>query len=60
MDIVNRGWGFKLKEVKLKEKLVKYNLFDNCEKLIVLKVNFEIWNKLKYGIRRVDLCFVNM
>ena len=59
-DIVNRGWGSKLKEAKLKEKLAKYNPPDNCEKLTVPKVNPEIWNKLKHGTRRADLRLANM
>ena len=31
-DIVNKRWGSKLEEAKLKEKLAKYNQSDNCEK----------------------------
>ena len=50
-DIVNKRWGSKLEEAKLKEKLAKYNRPDNCEKLTVSKVNPEIWNKLKHGPR---------
>ena len=59
-DIVNKRWGSKLEEAKLKEKLAKYNRPDNCEKLTVPKVNPEIWNKLKHGTKSADLRLANM
>ena len=59
-DIVNKRWGSKLEEAKLKEKLAKYNRPDNCEKLTVPKVNPEIWNKLKHWTRSADLRLANM
>ena len=59
-DIVNKRWGSKLEEAKLKEKLAKYNRPDNCEKLTVPKVNPEIWNKLKHVTRSADLRLSNM
>ena len=59
-DIVNKRWGSKLEEAKLKEKLAKYSRPDNCEKLTVPKVNPEIWNKLKQGTKSADLCLANM
>ena len=31
-DIINKQWGSKLEEAKLKEKLAKYNQPNNCEK----------------------------
>ena len=58
--IVNKRWGSKLGEAKLKEKLAKYNRPDNCEKLTVPKVNPEIWNKLKHGTRSADVRLANM
>ena len=58
--IVNKRWGSKLGEAKLKEKLAKYNRPDNCEKLTVSKVNPEIWNKLKLGTRSADVRLANM
>ena len=60
-DIVNKRWGSKLEEAKLKEKFAKYNHRpDNFKKLTVSKVNPEIWNKLKHVIRSADLRLVNM
>ena len=59
-DIVNKRWGSKLEEAKLKEKLAKYNRPDNCEKLTVPKVNPEIRNKLKHGTKSADLRLANM
>ena len=58
-EIVNKQWGSKLEEAKLKEKLAKYNGPDNCEKLTVPKVNPEIWNKLKHGTKSADLRLAN-
>ena len=58
-DIVNKRWGSKLEEAKLKEKLAKYNRPDNCEKLTVPKVNPEIWNKLNHVTRSADLRLAN-
>ena len=59
-DIVNKRWGFKLEDAKLKEKLAKYNWPDNCDKLTVPKINPEIWNKLKHVTRNTDLRLANM
>ena len=59
-EIVNKRWGSKLQEAKLKETLAKYNRPDNCEKLTVPKVNPEIWNKLKHGTKSADLRLANM
>ena len=59
-DIVNKRWGSKLEEAKLKEKLAKYNRPDNCERLTVPKVNPEIWHKLKHVTRSTDLRLANM
>ena len=59
-DIVNKRWGSKLEEAKLKEKLAKYNPPDNCEILTVPKVNPKIWNKLKHVTRSADLRLANM
>ena len=60
VDIVNKRWGSKLEEAKLKKKLAKYNRPNNCEKLTVPKVNPEIWNKLKHVTRSADLRLADM
>ena len=59
-DIVNKRWGSKLEEAKLKEKLAKYNRPDNCEKLTMPKVNPDILNKLKHGTKSADLRLANI
>ena len=59
-DIVNKRWGSKLEEAKLKEKLAKYNRPDNFEKLTVPKVNPDILNKLKHGTKSADLRLANI
>ena len=54
-DIVNKRWSSKLNEVKLKEKLEKYPRPENCERLIVPRVNAEIWEKIDQKARQQDL-----
>ena len=44
-DIVNKRWSEKMTDKKLKEKLEKYGRPSNCEKLMVPKVNPEIWQQ---------------
>lgn len=43
-DIINKLWSKKLSDTKLKEKTEKYRPPANCEKLIVPRVNAEIWD----------------
>lgn len=45
-EIVNKHLSSKLEESKFKGKLEKYNHHENCDKLVVPKVNPEIWTKL--------------
>ena len=45
----------KLSEEKLKEKLNKYSLPQNCENLVGAKVNPEIWSKIRPETRSSDL-----
>lgn len=47
----------KLTEEKLKEKLKKYHKPSSCESLTTLKVNPEIWSKLRPVTRERDLKF---
>lgn len=38
-------------EEKRKEKYEKYNRLENCENLINIRVNLEIWIKVRLNIR---------
>ena len=58
-DIVNQRWSSKLDESKLKDKMEKYDRPKNCEKLIVPRVNPEIWSTLNHTVRGSDLKLVN-
>ena len=54
-DIVKKRWSTKLPETKQKEKMEKYSRPSNCEKLIVPRVNAEIWDKLDNKTKHNDL-----
>ena len=58
-EIINKHWSLKLEEAKLKTKMEKYDRPDDCEKLIVPKVNPEIWATLNHSTRGSDLKIVN-
>ena len=59
-EIINKRWSLKLEEAKLKSKMEKYDRQDNCEKLVVPKVNPEIWATLNHSTRGSDLKIVNL
>ncbi len=54
-DIINKRWSTKLNEAKIKEKMEKYFQPANCDKLIVPRVNAEIWDKLDNKTKHHDL-----
>ena len=54
-DIVNKRWSIKLPETKQKEKMEEYSRPSNCEKLIVPRVNGEIWDKVDNKTKHNDL-----
>ena len=54
-DIINKRWSKQLNDTKLKEKTEKYSRPANCEKLIVPRVNAEIWDKLDNKTKHNDL-----
>ena len=54
-DIVNKRWSSMLNEANLKEKLQKYPRLENCERLNVLHVNTDIWEKIDQKARQQDL-----
>ena len=54
-SIINQRWLNKLSDEQLKEKQAKYFRPKNCDRLIVPKVNPEIWGKLDRTARGRDL-----
>ena len=56
-DIANKRWLQRLSDEKLKEKLEKWPRPVNCDKIIVPKVNPEIWGKLSRQAKGNDLQF---
>ena len=56
-DIANKRWLQMLSDEKLKEKLEKCPRPVNCDKIIVPKVNPEIWGKLSRQAKGNDLQF---
>ena len=53
--IVNKSWLHKLSDNQLKAKHEKYRRPVNCGKVVVPKVNEEIWSKLPRTARGKDL-----
>ena len=53
--IVDNRWSKMLESNKLKDKMEQYSRPENCEKLIVPRVNPEVWNKLGHTSHGSDL-----
>ena len=56
-NVANKSWLHKLSDDQLKAKVEKYYRPANCGKVVVPKVNEEIWNKLPRTARGKDLKF---
>ena len=54
-EIANKRWGKKLGPDKLKEKLGKYKRPANCITLTPIRINNEIWSRLKTRKKTADL-----
>ena len=54
-QIANKRWGKKLGPNKLKEKLGKYKRPANCTTLTPIRINTEIWSRLKRRKKTADL-----
>ena len=54
-DIITKRGSSKLNDAKQKEKLDKYSRPENCDNLIVPRVNAEIWDKIDQKARQQDL-----
>ena len=55
--ILDKSWSASLSDAKLKEKLAKYDRPENCGRLLVPKVNPEIWSRISNLGQRQDLKF---
>ena len=56
-NVANKSWLHKLSDDQLKAKVEKYHRPVNCGKIVVPKVNEEIWSKLPRPARGKDLKF---
>ena len=56
-NVTNKSWLHKLSDDQLKAKVEKYHRPANCGKVVVPKVNEEIWSKLPRPARGKDLKF---
>ena len=56
-NVANKSWLYKLSDDQLKAKVEKYHRPVNCGKVVVPKVNEEIWSKLPRPARGKDLKF---
>ena len=56
-NVVNKSWLHKLSDDQLKAKVEKYHRPANCGKVVVPKVNEEIWSKLPRTARGKNLKF---
>ena len=56
---MNKRWAEKLDDAKLKLKLEKYDRPANCHRLLVPKVNPEIWTNMPHGTKSADLRIAN-
>ena len=54
-DIINKRWSEKLGEHKLHEKRDKYPRPTICERVIVRRVNPEIWARIDHNAKQLDL-----
>ena len=54
-EIIDKRWSTRLSDAKQKEKLDKYTRRENCERLLVPRVNAEIWEKIDQKTRQQDL-----
>lgn len=53
--IINQRWSEKLYDHKLREKRDKYPRPANCERVIVPRVNPEIWARIDHSAKQIDL-----
>ena len=56
---MNKRWAQKLGDAKLQLKLEKYDRPANCNRLLVPKVNPQIWTNLHHGTKSDDWHITN-
>ncbi|KXJ15837.1 Retrovirus-related Pol polyprotein from transposon 412 [Exaiptasia diaphana] len=58
--VANTSWLHKLSDRQLKENISKYHRASNCNKVVVPKVNDEIWGKLSRSARGKDVKYQHL
>ena len=58
-EIVNKRWSERLDDAKFKSKMDKYDRPENCDRLLVPKVNPEIWANIGNSTKSADLHIAN-
>ena len=53
-DIINKGWATKFSDSKFNDRMEKYERPENCDKVLVPRVNQEIWARLSNQAKRND------
>ena len=54
-DIINKRWATKFSHSKFNDRVEKYERPENCDKVLVPRVNQEIWARLSNQAKRNDL-----
>lgn len=54
-DIINKRWATKFSDSKFNDRMEKYERPENCDKVLVPRVNQEIWARLSSQAKRNDL-----
>ena len=54
-DIINKRWATKFSDSKFNDRVEKYERPENCDKVLVPRVNQEIWARLSNQAKRNDL-----
>ena len=54
-DIINKRWATKFSDSKFSDRMEKYESPENCDKVLVPRVNQEMWARLSNQAKRNDL-----
>jgi len=59
-NTINKKWGQKMDIKLLRERMQKYPIPNNCDKLCVPKVNLPVWKRLNRFVRTKDIRISNI